>query len=97
MQTKSVRAVRKLDGTIHAEVLVSIKETGEVNAYKIEQPLGGEPYSMIDGARHDLTEREVEALRKAVAEVRDEGVGGKVHDPVRGRAEGRRRGKGRRV
>jgi len=66
--TKSIRAYRRLDGSLGAEMLVRVNN--EVpTAWQIEGIRTKSPYAIVDGHRYDLQTHEVLALRKAVSEV----------------------------
>ena len=66
--TKSIRAYRRLDGSLGAEVLVRVNN--EVpTAWQIKGINSRYPYAIVDGHRYDLATHEVMALRKAVREL----------------------------
>ena len=66
--TKSIRAYRRLDGSLGAEMLVRVNN--EVpTAWQIRNINSRYPYTIVDGHRYDLQTHEVLALRKAVSEV----------------------------
>ena len=63
--TKSIRAYRRLDGSLGAEMLVRVNN--EVpTAWQIQNINGKYPYAIIDGHRYDLATHEIMALREAV-------------------------------
>lgn len=72
METKTIRAVKLLDGRIRAEIIVYVRETEERMAYPIRNAKGQTPWADIDGARHDLTEREVRKLKELLKELMTE-------------------------
>ena len=63
--TKSIRAYRRLDGSLGAEMLVRVNN--EVpTAWQIRNINSRYPYAIVDGHRYDLQTHEIMALREAV-------------------------------
>ena len=92
MQTTSIRAMFRLDGRIHAEILVEVKETDERFAYEIKKDHNGTLYCDMDGSRYDLTEHEIRKLNEMIRELKKEKEQERVKEAV---PPGTRRGTGR--
>ena len=72
MQTTSIRVIARLNGRLHAELLIETKETGERFAYEIKKDHNGTLYCDMDGARHDLTEHETRKMGEAIRDLKKE-------------------------
>lgn len=64
--SRSIRALRRQNGKVYAELRVEVSGEYPPTAWEIEAIYSKHPYSMVDGVCYDLTEHEIQALRKAV-------------------------------
>ena len=67
METRSIKVVAVGKG-IRAYVIIYHDGTNYEGV--IEEPYSDQPYYMLDGARHDLTDHQKKRLRETIAEVR---------------------------
>lgn len=67
MKTRSIKVVAVGKG-IRAYVIIYHDGTNYEGV--IEEPYSDQPYYMLDGARHDLTDHQKKRLRETIAEVR---------------------------
>ena len=76
METRSVKAIKRLDGRITSQILVYIHGEDKLHAYDIQRETDSEGarsyFYMVDGKRHDFKPHEVLTMRKAIREVRDD-------------------------
>lgn len=71
MRTKYIKVEAVGDG-IRAKIVVQDTRGGSYEA-SIKYPFSQQPYYMLDGARHDLTEHDIKKLRETITEVRNAG------------------------
>lgn len=73
METRSIRAIRRINGSVTAQILVYLHTDKEQVAYDIHNDRDSDGMSHYwyeaDGKRRDLKPHEVKALMKAVREV----------------------------
>lgn len=64
---RSVHAHRRVDtGKIYVEIRVEVSGIWPATAWPVEAVFSKHPYAFIDGVRHDLTDSEIQELRKEV-------------------------------
>lgn len=69
MSTKSIK-VKQIKYGIVATIIIQ-DSRGNVYESYIRNPSGEQPFYLLDGKRHDLTEHEIKRLREAIKEVRN--------------------------
>ena len=68
LETRAIRVIRSGD-SVKAYIVVYVKGCDEELTYRIKYPRCSQPFYIADGARHDLTEKQIEKLKSLIKEV----------------------------
>ena len=71
--SRRIRVIRRLSGAPHAELIITVKGDGEFewsepHAHEIRD-LYGRPWAMVDGARNELSQHEINVMREVLREI----------------------------
>lgn len=73
IESRSIRVIRRLNGAIHAELIIAVKNDDEFEWSKPHaneiRDISGKPWAMVDGHRRDLTPHQVEVMRNLMEEM----------------------------